>query len=298
MRRVYALLLVAILALTTGVVVAQDGASTDNITIIELPDILVICPGESASPTIRDAARLIVEFQDADDVLTVPVGTLSEIDGVTVVTVGRIRLTCDATVGEIAQVDRSPAIEINQPAPNPENLPGVAESQTGYLVVDTLNANLRSCDLPTCSRVAIVNSGEFLVALGTNGETGDRLWWYVQAGDIRGWIWDDIVAGRGDLTDIPIIETEGEPEPATVYIGFTGNPIYDSLEVSGNAICSVASSDNYPLLGRNADTTWVYIEAQCVDGSTVRGWMNADNVAIRNIGEVFVPFLNSDGTPQ
>ncbi|MEO1286729.1 MAG: hypothetical protein AAFV93_03100 [Chloroflexota bacterium] len=294
MRRLFALFLVALLALSAGLVAAQD----EDIIVIELPDVLVICPSESVLPSIRDAARLIVEFQDADDVLVVPYGTLSQANGVTTITIGRIRLACDQMASDFNQIDRSPAAPINTTLPNPENLPGVAELQSGYLVVNTLNANLRSCDQPTCSRIAIVNTSEFLVVLGTNGGTGDRLWWYVQVDDIRGWIWGDLVLGRGDLTDVPVIETDGEPAPATVYIGFTGNPIYDVLDESGQAICAVAASDNYPLLGRNSDTTWVYIEAQCVDGSTILGWMDANNVAIRNTGNVFVPFLNADGTPR
>lgn len=297
MKRLFALFLVALLTMVIGVVSAQESSSDDIITIT-IPDVLVICPGESVLPTVREAARLVIEFADAEDVLVVPFGTVSESDGVTTVTIGRIRLTCDSTASEFELIDRSPATPINQPIPQPDNVIGVAETQEGYLVVTTLNANLRSCDQPTCSRVGIVNSSDFLVALGTNGESGDRLWWYVQAGDVRGWIWGDLVVVRGDLTNLPIIATEGEPAQATVYIGYTGNPIYNVLGESAQAICSVQASDNYPLLGRNFDTTWVFIEAQCTDGTTVQGWMNANNVAIRNTGEVFVPIFNSDGTPR
>lgn len=297
MKRLLALFLVGLFTMMTGVVAAQENSSDDIITIT-IPDVLVICPGETVIPTVREAARLVIEFADAEDVLVVPFGTISESDGVTTVTIGRIRLTCDSTASEFELIDRSPAAPINEPIPQPENIIGVAETQAGYLVVTTLNANLRSCDQPTCSRVGIVHSSDFLVALGTNGESGDTLWWYVQSGDIRGWIWGDLVVGRGDLTDLPIIETEGEPAQATVYIGYTGNPIYDVLGEGSQAICAVQASDNYPLLGRNFDTTWVFIEAQCTDGTTVQGWMNANNVAIRNTGNVFVPIFNSDGTPR
>ncbi|GAB5493614.1 MAG: hypothetical protein Phog2KO_38290 [Phototrophicaceae bacterium] len=297
MKRLSGLFLVALLLMITGVVAAQDDTTEDIITIT-IPDVLVICPGQSVLPTVREAARLVIEFADAEDVLVVPFGTVAESDGVTTITIGRIRLTCDSTASEFNQIDRSPAVPINETIPQPDNVIGIAETQSGYLVVTTLNANLRSCDLPTCSRVGIVHNSDYLVALGTNGETDDRLWWYVQVGDITGWIWGDLVVGRGDLTDLPIIETEGEPTPATVYLGFTGNPIYNVLGESAQSLCAVQASDNYPLLGRNFDTTWVFIEAQCTDGTTVQGWMNADNVAIRNTGNVFVPILNSDGTPR
>ncbi|MGB7342187.1 MAG: hypothetical protein WBC91_25040 [Phototrophicaceae bacterium] len=295
MRRLFVLFLVALMALSTSVVMAQD--SSDIITI-ELPDILVICPGQSVFPTAREFAELVVEFQDADDVMVVPAGVINESNGVTTITIGRVRLTCDSTASTFAQIDRSPAAPINTTLPQPNNLPGVAETQSGYLVVNVLNANLRSCDQPTCSRIAIVNNSDYLVVLGDNGATGDRLWWFVQAGDIRGWIWGDLVDGRGDLTDVPIVQTVGELAPATVYIGYTGNPLYNNLTASGQVICQVAAADNYPLLGRNSDTSWLWIEAQCVDGSTVQGWMNANNVAIRNTGNVFVPILNADGTAR
>lgn len=297
MKRLSGLFLVAILMMMTGVVAAQDTTNDDIITIT-IPDVLIICPGQSVLPTVREAARLVVEFSNASDVLVVPFGTVAESDGVTTITIGRIRLTCDSTASEFNQIDRSPAVAINQTLPQPDNTIGVAEAQSGYLVVNTLNANLRSCDQPTCSRLGIVNSSDFLVALGINGETGDRAWWYVQAGDVRGWIWGELVLGRGDLTDLPIIETEGELAAATVYLGFTGNPIYNVLGESAQSLCAVQANDNYPLLGRNFDTTWLFIEAQCTDGTTVQGWMDANNVAIRNTGNVFVPILNSDGTPR
>ena len=70
------------------------------------------------------------------------------------------------------------------------------------------------------------------------------------------------------------------------------------LSDAGQAICSVLAADNYPLLGRNSDTSWVWVEVQCVNGETVIGWMDADQVAIRNTGNVFVPILNADGTPR
>lgn len=207
---------------------------------------------------------------------------------------GFIITSCSSLVLDSTQIDPPANVEISEP--ESENASLVAEEQSGYLVVNTLNASVRSCDQPTCTQIATVHSGDYLLVLGINGESDDRLWWYVQIGGITGWIWGDLVAGRGDLTDVPIMESQGERTQATIYLGFTGNPIYDSLSASGRSICAVQANDNYPLLGRNADTSWVYIQAQCVDGTTVTGWMAAGNVAIRNTGNVFVPILNADGS--
>jgi len=299
MRRLTALFLVALLTLFTGVVFAQDDDSTaSDLVVIELPDILVLCPGENVLPSVEEAASLVVQFRDVDDVMVVPFGEVSEVNGVTVVTIGRVQLTCDSMIADFAAVDRSDPVNFDETPPEPENVIGIAEVQSGYLVVDTLNANVRSCDLPTCTQVALVHSGDFLVALGTNGESGDRLWWYVQVGDIYGWIWDGIVVGRGDLTDIPVIATDGEPAAPTVYIGFTGNPVYNTLNADAAVLCGVQGDSEYLLLGRNSNTSWVYVAVTCIDGTEVIGWMDANNVAIRNTGNVFVPFLDNEGNPR
>lgn len=296
MKRLLTLFLVALLALVAGSVMAQDDGVEDDIIVIELPDVLVICPGQMVLPGVREAAELVVEFADLDDVLVIPVGVVEEVDGVTTVTIGRIQLTCDSTESIFSLIDRSPAVDPGEQAPQPENLQVIPETQSGYLVVLEQNVNLRSCDHPTCTQVALVHGGDYLIALGTNGETGDRLWWYVQVGDVFGWIWGDLVAGRGDLTDVPIIETDGEPTPPTVYVGFSGNPLYSDLSASATVVCNISTGDNFPLLGRNAiDETWYWIEATCLDGTVAQGWIAAEQVAVRNSGLVPVPIVGSAG---
>lgn len=297
MKRLTALFLIGLLVFVTGIVLAQDSASDADVVTIELPDILVLCPGESVLPSVREFAQLVVEFNDADDVMVVPFGEISQVDGVTLITIGRVRLTCDTTIEEFAAIDRSPAVEFDETPPQPENIDGIAEAQSGYLVVDTSSANIRSCDQPTCTQVALVHGGDSLVVLGSNGDF-DRLWWYVQVNDVHGWIWDGIVAARGDLTDVPVIATDGEPTPPTVYIGYTGNLVYNTLNADGVALCGVQGNSEYLLLGRNADTSWVYVDVSCIDGASVIGWMDANNVAIRNTGNVFVPILDADGNPR
>ena len=213
----------------------------------------------------------------------------------TTVTIGRIRLNCDSTESVFTVIDRSPAVDPGAAPPEPENVPVIPETQSGYLIVNIENANLRSCDQPTCSQVAVVHGGDYLIVLGTNGEEDDRLWWYVQAGDVFGWIWGDLVLGRGDLTDVPVIETDGEPTPPTVYVGFSGNPIYSDLSLTG-IVCNIAPGDHYPLLGRDSvDDEWFWIEATCLDGTVAQGWIDAEQVAVRNTGLVPVPIVGWTG---
>jgi hypothetical protein len=292
MKKFVMLLIFTLLLVLVGSVFAQNDTTTD---VIVVPDIIVICPGQGVLQSVRIAAELVLEFNSVNGTWDVPFGTVSETDNGIIVEIGYLQLSCGSSAGDVTQIDRSDAVGLNEAAPQPENPTGLAESQAGHLIVVTGPANLRSCDYPTCSQVAIVRGGDVLVALGRNGSSGSNAWWFVQAGEIRGWIWSDLVAIRGDVSGIPIIETDGETTIARVYIGFTGNPIYDELSAAGQGICTVQGGLEYPLLGRNSDTSWVWIEAQCVDGTIVQGWMDARNVAIRNTGQVFVPIVGATG---
>ena len=289
MKKFVALVLVALFAIIGSNVMAQD-TTTD---VIVLPDVVVACPGNGITNAIKIAARLVLEFNDTEDRLVVPFATLRETDTGRIVEITRVELNCDSSGTDVAVIDRSEGAGVGEVPPRPDNPPALEDTLPGHLIVVTGPANMRSCAEPTCSRVAIVDGGDRLVALGHNE---DFSWWFVQAADIRGWIWNDLVAIRGDLSDVPLVVTDGEPVPPSVYIGFTGNPIYDSLSASGKAICSVQGGAEYPLIGRSGSSTeWVWIDAVCTDGSPVSGWMSADAVAIRNTGQVFVPIVGPDG---
>lgn len=296
MKKFAMLLILALLLVLVGSVFAQDGSTTagGNPTVIAVPDTIVICPGQSILKSIRAAAKLVLEFNSVNGTWEVPFGTVSDTDNGIIINVGYLELNCSSSAGDVTRVDRSEAVGLNETAPEPENPVGLAESQNGHLIVITGPANLRSCDQPTCSQVAVVRGGDVLVVLGRNARS--NTWWFVQAGDTRGWIWDDLVAIRGNVTGVPVIQTDGEATVARVYIGFTGNPIYNELSASGGSICAVQGGLEYPLIGRNSDTSWVWVEVQCVDGTIVQGWMDANNVAIRNLGNVFVPIVGPDGS--
>lgn len=295
MRRFILFLATVVFILSYGSVFAQD----DEVDIVQLefPDTLIICPNETTLISAREAAQLVVEFRETDDVLVIPFGVISEEDGLTVVTVGRLRLTCDSNVDEFNLINPSASVDINETAPQPESPLGVPETQSGYLVVNTFAANLRSCAQPTCTQVGIVNGGDFLVVLGTNGESGDSLWWYVQVGNVNGWIWGNLTFARGDLTDVPVIETEGERTAPRIYLSFTGNPIFDILSEDGVSVCEVQGGGvEYPLLGQNGDGSYVFVEANCTDGRVVQGWMDSINVIIRNRGRVPIPIVDAVGS--
>jgi hypothetical protein len=295
MKKFAALLILAVFVLGIGAVLAQETEDDNNtvLVVITVPDVLVICPGDYVLPAVREAAELVVEFTVVDETITIPYANIIDTDDGKILEVGFVELSCETAPEEVAEeIDRSPGAGVNEVIAQPENPIGLASTQAGYLIVNSTNVNLRSCDEPTCSRVGIVHGGDELIVLGRNEDTS---WWYVQAGDVRGWILAELTLIRGDLTGTAIVETDGEPTPPSVYIGYTGNLIYDVLSINGQAICAVQGNQEYPLIARNSDTTWVWIEAQCTDGRIVQGWIDADAVAIRNTGNVFVQIVGPEG---
>lgn len=199
-----------------------------------------------------------------------------------------LSLNCSSDPSAVAAVNVSPSVPLNTIAPRPKNPIGLAESQEGYAIVDTGAANLRSGPGPQFTRVAIVDGGTRLVVLGHNpAET----WWYVQAGDIRGWIWEDLLILRGDLTEVPIVINEGELRTPTLYVGYPGNVIYDTVDGNGQVICAAIGRAEFPLVGQSANSNWYLIDATCQDGTVVRGWIWNEAGIVREVAGVPIPVI-------
>ncbi len=266
---------------------AQDDTT---VTIVPLDGNFVVCPPDALAEATIEEAELGIQFLDVEDVLVVPNAEIVGEDGARVMVITETRLSCTSSPAAAAMLmEVSPSVPINGVAPRPTNPTGLAPSQSGYGIVNTDNANLRSCPSPFCSNVAVVDGGTELIALGRNA---DDSWWYVQVGDIRGWIWNDLVVLRGDLRDLPFVTTEGERTPPSVYVGFANNPLYGLPFYDGGVICEVQSGIFHPLVGRTANDTWLKIEATCDDGSTATGWLLGSSGLIRNTGRVYVPIVS------
>lgn len=197
-----------------------------------------------------------------------------------------IILNCESTTESLRLIDPAPAVNFGEPAPRPINPAGLPREQSGYAIVNVYAANLRAGDGSVYTRVGIVRAGDELVVLGRNEAES---WWYVQADDTRGWINDELLVLRGDLTNVPIVETIAERTPPTAYVGFTGNLIYDTFQLEGQSICPIQGRTEYLLIGRSRTTSWLLIEATCLDGTPVTGWLPASAALIRNTGLVPVP---------
>ncbi|NJL56725.1 SH3 domain-containing protein [bacterium] len=109
----------------------------------------------------------------------------------------------------------SASVPLNSDPPRPVNPDGIGRLFAGYLIVDTSSANLRSGDGPQYTIVGRVSGGTELIVLGVNER---RTWWYVQVGDIRGWINNELIINRGDLTDVPIVPVLGEIALPRLYL--------------------------------------------------------------------------------
>jgi len=183
----------------------------------------------------------------------------------------------------------SPSVEINESSPlvtNPEN---IGENYEGYLIVNTFRANLRSGDGTEYTVVARVSGGTELIVLGVNEE---RTWWLVQVDEVNGWINNDLILVRGDLTNVPIIdpiEAQGEILPPRFYLWIT-SPLYAFANDRGGVICQLEGDLEYVIVGKNGDSSWYLVDAYC-GNKWVEGWFPAEFGAIRNLGALPIPVV-------
>ncbi|MCL4247311.1 MAG: SH3 domain-containing protein [Anaerolineae bacterium] len=180
--------------------------------------------------------------------------------------------------------------------PRPTNAPGLAESLSGYAIVNTDNLFKRSGPGVEYTPVAIVDGGTRLIVLGRSDDelrdSSDQLWWYVEAGGLRGWVNNGFVVLRGDLRGVTVVPVQGEIIAPRVYIGFTGSLMRAAAQDGADVVCGVQGDAFYPILSQDTrPANWYYIEATCVDGSTMEGWFAVDQVILVNPGEVVIPLF-------
>jgi hypothetical protein len=179
----------------------------------------------------------------------------------------------------------SPSVPLNGVPPRPANPDTTSDFQPGYLLVNTSHLSMRSGDGIEFTLVGIVDGGTRLVAVGRNRRAS---WWLVQAGELRGWVVNDLVVVRGDLSGVPIVDSLGEITPASLVL-FHENLIY--AQPGTRAICVVSGASrgiSYRVVGRTPKATFFQIEANC-NGDTVQGWIAANLGVFRNPAGVSIP---------
>jgi hypothetical protein len=233
-------------------------------------------PANTLADLDDDPARLFsITFTDIRDRLILPDQMLT--------------LDCSSTGDDALAIDVSPAVSFGEAIPEPDNPDSIIDNYPGYAIVNTSRANVRSGDDVAFKRVAIVNGGTPLVVLGRNA---NQSWWYVQVDDIRGWMSSEVIVLRGDLTDVPIVETvNAQRTEPTLYVGFPGNAIVSEVSINGSEVCRLVGRAEHLVLGRNVNGNWYKITGLCRDGVTREGWIQAELGALRNPGGVRLPVL-------
>ncbi|MCC6616207.1 MAG: SH3 domain-containing protein [Anaerolineae bacterium] len=196
----------------------------------------------------------------------------------------------------IAEVDgtTAPSVPPDVAPPRPTNNTDIVETLAGYAIVNTDNLFMRSGAGVEYTPVAVVDGGTRLIVLGRSdadlADFSDELWWYVEAGGLRGWVNNQFLALRGDLRGIPVVPSLGEIIAPTIYIGFSGSLMRVAPFQSANIVCGVQGDQYYPLLARDTrPANWYYVEATCVDGTVAHGWFEVDSVLLFNPADVIVP---------
>ncbi len=195
------------------------------------------------------------------------------------------RLTGEAFVLQPADGVTSAPLELNAVPPRPVNPDGLAETQPGYAMVNTDNLFLRSGDSPRYEVIGIVDGGTALAVLGRNA---DRSWWYVQVGGLRGWVSSEFLILRGDLTGVPEIPATGEFTRPSLYVGFSGNPVYALPLVGTQTLCALPGNTSYNIVGRTSNSAWFELDVTC-DGVETTGWLPADLGIVRNPADLLIP---------
>jgi hypothetical protein len=250
-------------------------------TMAQTPTPTITAPCIFTAPTIGTAPSAIsLTFESLRDYLLLP-----SIEASATPTV----LNCTNTTPEqVGALGVSESVGINELLPSSTNVPNALEGVPGYAIVNTPFANMRSGDSQEYTKVGIVEGGDVLLILGRNSSA---TWWYVQSGELRGWVLGTLLFLRGDLTDVPVVETLGEFVPVTLAVPYTGNLLYNGLQSSSVVICQLQGDINFLVKGISFNDSWFYIEGICLDGTIQEGWIAADRGFLRNPAGLRIPTL-------
>ncbi len=192
----------------------------------------------------------------------------------------------DDTAINTPQGGTSPSVPLNVTAPRPTNPEGTVSGREGYMIVNTDNLNVRSGDGAEYTIVAKVDGGTRLIVLGRNAS---RTWWYVQVGEVLGWVNGELTLIRGDLTRIPIVPVTGEIAAPTLFL-YSTTALRTSPDASAAEICEIRGNQEYYVIGRTASNSWYELQANC--GGTVTGWVREASGGLRNPAGSFIPVTN------
>lgn len=167
------------------------------------------------------------------------------------------------------------------------NPPAAPSSPTGaFATVTTFRLNVRSGPGLNFDILTKIDRGQTYPVLGRNA---DSSWWEIQVGNIIGWVSAPFVSvtngqtvpvGDGQIVDVI-------PDQPTIPGGPTATVLSARLNVrSGpglnfDILTAVEFGDTYPIVGRNANSSWWQIN---VNG--LIGWVSGALIAVDNEQQV------------
>lgn len=183
---------------------------------------------------------------------------------------------CPALLNALPPVLENPAV--HAPVGNPEAI----SQQPGSVIVNTYRLNLRSGDGLGYRVIGQLSGGQQAAVLGTNQ---DQSWWYIQAGDLRGWVVGgdtELLIFRGDLSQTPVLLPQGTIQPPTFYT-YANTRLHTGQGEGYAVICEVAGGSEYVINKISTSGEWLAVHASC-NGADVIGWAYGEYGAIRNSG--------------
>lgn len=173
-------------------------------------------------------------------------------------------------------------IPLNTVPPLSNNTSDELRGEPGILIANTAFLNIRSGDGPEYSIVGRVAGGATLIPLGHNA---DFTWWYVEAGDVVGWVLAELVIPRGDFTSVPEVVSVGEIALPRFYL-FSDQNLLTLADKFSAPVCELVGNLEYEVTGRTSSAAFFYVTATCKDGRTAEGWLPADFGGLRNPGNL------------
>jgi hypothetical protein len=188
--------------------------------------------------------------------------------------------------GTVIAAETSPTVPLNVLPPEGVNPENYGQLEVGYLLVNASWLNVRSGDSIKYTIVGRVAGAAELTVLGVNEA---RTWWYIEAGDVLGWVSNEHVFNRGDLSDVPVVVALGEIAQVRFFT-YLDVQLWGLPGRGGGVLCMIDGNKEYFVVGQSASGLSISIEADC-NGAMVTGWVPAEEGAIRNSGNVPIPVI-------
>jgi len=176
---------------------------------------------------------------------------------------------------------------------NPPPGSGATATVTAYFL------NVRSAPNPAAPILTRISRGETYAVVGRNAVSS---WLQLNVNGIIGWVNSSYVTAY-NIGGVPITDGSGGPYPPTPIppppVGASITVITTLLNVrhipnpfTGQILTHIGYGQSYPLVGRNADASWLQVNA-----NGILGWVNSSYVTAYNLGSVPITDPGTNPSP-